>query len=183
MSEPTILAIDMGTQSARALLFDLQGNLLAKGQQKIEPYYSVAPGWAEQDPEVFWQAICAACQKLWQQPGVDKTRIRGVGLTTQRATVLNLDRNLRPLRPAIVWMDQRRTQGLKPIGGLWGLAFRLSGMTATVRYLQAEAEASHPSARNLGPNSQVRVALGLPDLPSGGGSDGFDRLSGGLFAF
>jgi len=142
MSEPTLLAIDMGTQSARALLFDLQGNLLAKGQQKIEPYYSPAPGWAEQDPEVFWQAICSACQKLWQQPGVNKASIRGVGLTTQRATVINLDRDLRPLRPAIVWMDQRRTPGLKPIGGLWGLAFRLSGMTATVNYLQAEAEAS-----------------------------------------
>lgn len=142
MSQDTVLAIDMGTQSARALLFDLQGNLLAKAQQKIEPYYSTAPGWAEQDPEVFWQAICSACQTLWQQPGVERSTIRGVGLTTQRATVINLDEHLRPLRPAIVWMDQRRTPGLKPIGGLWGLAFRLSGMRPTVAYLQAEAEAS-----------------------------------------
>ena len=47
-----------------------------------------------------------------------------------------------PLRPAIVWPDQRRTTGLKPIGGLWGLAFRLSGMSRTSAYLQEQAEAS-----------------------------------------
>jgi sugar (pentulose or hexulose) kinase len=46
------------------------------------------------------------------------------------------------LRPAIVWLDQRRTEGLKPVGGLWGLAFKASGMTETVAYLQAEAEAN-----------------------------------------
>jgi sugar (pentulose or hexulose) kinase len=53
-----------------------------------------------------------------------------------------VDREGRPLRPAIVWLDQRRTLGLKPVGGWWGLAFRLSGMSETVAYLQAEAEAN-----------------------------------------
>ena len=68
--------------------------------------------------------------------------IAGVALTTQRSTVINLDADGQPLRPAIVWLDQRRTEGLRPVGGLWGLAFRLSGMTETVAYLQAEAEAN-----------------------------------------
>ena len=137
-----ILAIDNGTQSVRALLFDLQGSLLAKGQIPIEPYFSSGPGLAEQHPQVFWQAICDACRLLWTQPGADPQRVAGVALTTQRATVLNLDREGRPLRPAILWLDQRRTPGQKPVGGLWGLAFRLSGMTGTVAYLQAEAEAN-----------------------------------------
>ena len=53
-----ILAIDNGTQSVRALLFDPQGNLLAKSRVPIEPYFSTAPGLAEQEPEVFWQALC-----------------------------------------------------------------------------------------------------------------------------
>ena len=72
MTGEHFLAIDAGTQSIRALIFDLRGNLIAKSRVPIEPYYSTAPGLAEQDPEVFWNAVCEACQKLWQMPGVDK---------------------------------------------------------------------------------------------------------------
>lgn len=142
MTKEHLLAIDCGTQSVRALVFDPRGNLLAKTQVKIESYSQPEPGMVEQDPEVFWQALCRACQELWQIPGVRKDAIAGVALTTQRATVINLDKNGQPLRPAIVWMDQRRTTGVKPVGGLWGLAFALSGMSETVAYLQAEAEAN-----------------------------------------
>mgnify|MGYP001069029268 CR=1 FL=1 len=140
MSGETILAIDNGTQSVRALIFDLRGNLIAKKRIPIQPYYSKKPGWAEQDPAVFWDGVCQACQALWTMDGVDKSSIVGVGLTTQRSTVLNLDKEHQPLRPAIVWLDQRRTENLKPVGGLWGLLFKLSGMQDTVRYLQAETE-------------------------------------------
>ena len=135
-----ILAIDNGTQSVRALVFDPCGNLVAKSRVPIEPYFSTAPGLAEQHPDVFWQAVCQACQEIWTMPGVSKDAIRAVALTTQRNTMINVDADGQPLRPAIVWLDQRRTEGLKPVGGLWGLAFRASGMTETVAYLQAEAE-------------------------------------------
>jgi sugar (pentulose or hexulose) kinase len=142
VTKDLILSIDNGTQSVRALLFDSTGQLLAKSRIPIESYFSREPGLAEQDPQVFWQAVCQACQSLWRMPGVAKERIAGVALTTQRSTVINLDKDGVPLRPAIVWLDQRRTEGLKPVGGLWGLAFRLSGMTRTAAYLQAEAEAN-----------------------------------------
>jgi sugar (pentulose or hexulose) kinase len=142
MTRDRILAIDNGTQSVRALVFDARGNLLARSRVSIQPYFSNQPGYAEQDPAVFWQAVCDACQQLWQMPGVSKDSIAGVALTTQRGTIINLDQHDQPLRPALVWLDQRRTENLKPIGGLWGLAFRLSGMTPTVAYLQAEAEAN-----------------------------------------
>jgi sugar (pentulose or hexulose) kinase len=134
-----ILAIDNGTQSARAIVFDPRGNLLAKYRVPIESYYSTAPGLAEQAPEVFWDAICQACQGLWAQ-GVDKSSIAAVSLTTQRSTLINLDKNGKPLRPAIVWPDQRRAEGLKPVGGWWGVAFALAGAKETVSYLQAEGE-------------------------------------------
>jgi sugar (pentulose or hexulose) kinase len=140
MPGETILAIDNGTQSVRALIFDLRGNLVAKKRVPIQPYFSKKPGWAEQDPAVFWDSVCQACQALWMMDGVDKSSIVGVGLTTQRSTVINLDKEHQPLRPAIVWLDQRRTKNLKPVGGLWGLLFKLAGMKDTVRYLQAEAE-------------------------------------------
>ncbi len=71
-----------------------------------------------------------------------KDAIAGVTLTTQRGTLINLDKTGQPLRPAMVWLDQRRTEGLKPVSGVWGLAFALSGMSGTVAYLQAEAEAN-----------------------------------------
>jgi sugar (pentulose or hexulose) kinase len=140
MSKDCVLAIDNGTQSVRALVFDTQGNLLAKSRVEIEPYYSTAPGLAEQDPQVFWQAVCSACQQIWALPGNFKERIAGVSLTTQRSTVINVDSDGNSLRPAIVWLDQRRTPGLKPVSGLWGLAFLLTGMRETSAYLQAEAE-------------------------------------------
>lgn len=142
MSQDYILAIDNGTQSVRALLFDLRGNLAARARVPLVPYVSPHPGWAEQDPEYYWSSLCQACQALWQETDIPKEAIAGVALTTQRSTVVNVDRQGRPLRPAIVWLDQRRTEGLKPVGGLWGLAFRLTGMTETVARLQADGEAN-----------------------------------------
>lgn len=142
MTADTVLAIDNGTQSVRALLFDLQGNLLAKSKIPIEPYYSNQAGYAEQDPQVYWNGVIRACRQLWLLPSVYKDRIAAVALTTQRSTLLNVDEQGNPLRPAIVWLDQRRTEGLKPVGGFWGALFKISGMSETVAYLQAEAEAN-----------------------------------------
>jgi sugar (pentulose or hexulose) kinase len=140
MNRDQLLAIDHGTQSVRALIFDPRGGLIAKSRVPIEPYFSTAPGLAEQHPAVFWHAVCVACRQLWSLPGVSPDALAGVGLTTQRGTIVALDAGGNPVRPAILWLDQRRTEGLKPLGGLWGLAFRLSGMSQTVAYLQAEAE-------------------------------------------
>ena len=136
-----LLAIDNGTQSVRAIVFDPRGKILYKSRVPIEPYYSTAPGLAEQDPEVFWKAVCDACQNLWVQ-GVDKSSLAAVSLTTQRSTLINVDKVGKPLRPAIHWLDQRRTEGLKPLSGFWGAAFKIAGASETVAYLQAEAEAN-----------------------------------------
>ena len=136
-----LLAIDNGTQSVRALVFDPRGNLLHKVRVPIGPYFSAGPGLAEQDPEVFWRAVCEACQGLWAQ-GADKSSLAAAALTTQRGTVINLDKQGKALRPAILWLDQRRADGQKPLGGFWGAAFKLLRASATVAYLQAEAEAN-----------------------------------------
>jgi hypothetical protein len=76
-----ILAIDVGTQSVRALLFDPQGHLVHKVRVPIEPYVSPQPGWAEQDPDYFWENLCAACRRLWQEAPVPKDAVAGVALT------------------------------------------------------------------------------------------------------
>lgn len=59
-----LLAIDNGTQSVRALLFDLRGKLVSRSRVPISPYYSEQPGWAEQDPQYYWDSLCKACQGL-----------------------------------------------------------------------------------------------------------------------
>ncbi len=137
-----ILAIDSGTQSVRALLFDPAGGLVASHKVEIEPYVSPRPGWAEQDPELYWRSLCEAVRGLWSSAPVGPDAVAGLALTTQRATVINVDRKGRPLRPAIVWLDQRRSEELPRVGGLWGLALKAAGMGETVAYFQAEAESN-----------------------------------------
>jgi sugar (pentulose or hexulose) kinase len=138
-----ILAIDVGTQSVRALLFDLRGTLIASSKVPIEPYVSPQPGWAEQDPELYWRSMAEACARLRAEPAAAHPEaLAGLTITTQRGTVVVSDADGRPLRPAIVWLDQRRTEGLAPIGGRYGAAFRALRIRDTVAAFQADAEAN-----------------------------------------
>jgi len=115
-SDELILAIDAGTQSVRAALVDLTGQIYDLVKTPIEPYFSARPGWAEQQPEYYWQMLCQTCRKLLDTSGLPKDRIVVVTLTTQRSTYVNVDRDGNPLRPAIVWLDQRKAdiQGIIP---------------------------------------------------------------------
>ena len=141
-TQDLLLAVDNGTQSLKALIFDLEGQLLAKELVPFASYFSKQPAWAEQDPDVFWEAFCRACQELWRQHPHFRERIAGMAVTTQRGTVINVDVHGKPLRPAMLWLDQRKTYGLPPVGGLWGGIFGIAGLSKTVAYLQAEAEAN-----------------------------------------
>ncbi len=137
-----ILAIDVGTQSIRAILIDLEGSIVGKSQLFFEPYHSSQAGWVEQDPNYFWKMLGDACQKLWQDHPEEKPRIAAVALTTQRGTMVNVDSAGEPLRPAITWMDRRRAEGANPDLSLkWRTAFALAGLTNTINYFTAEAEA------------------------------------------
>ncbi|HMN12935.1 MAG TPA: FGGY-family carbohydrate kinase, partial [Bellilinea sp.] len=142
MTKDQLLAIDFGTQSVRALIFSLDGTLVAKSQIPVTGYRSEKPGWVEMDAERYWDYLGEACQNLWQQPSPDRQKIAGVALTSQRNNVVNVDKQGKPLRPVIHWSDQRRTFGVKPVGGLWGAAFKLVNMDETVRTFQAEAESN-----------------------------------------
>jgi sugar (pentulose or hexulose) kinase len=107
-----ILSIDSGTQSVRAVIFDLLGNIVDIVKTPIDPYYSEHPGWAEQDPEYYWRTLCLTCKKLFKTTHVPKKAIKGVTLTCLRDTMINIDREGQPLRSAIVWMDQRKAKNL-----------------------------------------------------------------------
>lgn len=143
MSRHRLLSIDVGTQSARAIVFDEHGRLLAKAQQVFDcAYLSPQPGWAEQDPEIYWRAIADCCQRLWRDGEIRPESIEALSLTTQRSTVICLDGSGTVLRPAIVWLDQRRSAAPPPMGPLWGAAFGVVGARPLVAHMQAEAEAN-----------------------------------------
>ena len=134
-----VLAIDNGTQSIRALVFDDCGNVVAKSKVDIEAYYSSQPGWAEQEADYYWQSLGLACQNLWAQGVVTPEQINGVSLTTQRYTMINLDEDKKPLRPAIVWMDQRKASIEKPLPGIWGFLIKALGLNNLISELRAKA--------------------------------------------
>ncbi len=136
-----ILAIDFGTQSVRALVYTQSGECRAKHQLSIEQYQHPEPGWTEHDVEGFWTLLTASCQGLWAQ-GVDPSNIIAVVVTTQRATVINLDEMGRPLRPAIIWTDQRRAPPRGRLPRLWRVLFSLLRIRPIVENLEAEAEAN-----------------------------------------
>ena len=109
-NEECVISIDAGTQSIRASLIDFHGNIIQIVKNEIEPYYSVNPGWAEQDPEYFWKVLSRTCKKLMTSLAVKKESILGVTLTTQRNTMISLDSTGKPLRPAFVWLDRRKAK-------------------------------------------------------------------------
>jgi len=138
-----VLAIDVGTQSVRALVFDARGRLVDGARLVYEPaYVSPRPGWAEQDPDYYWLKTAEACAKLWSQGRVAPDSLAGAALTGQRGTVVNLDQDGQPLRPAILWLDQRRAARLPVLPVHWRLIFKTTGLSPTLRHLQAEAEAN-----------------------------------------
>jgi sugar (pentulose or hexulose) kinase len=140
MSEPLLLAIDNGTQSVRALLFDLQGTLVGRAQQLLRDYRVPQAGWHEHDGEGFWAAACRACLMLWRDAPELSAQVRGVAVTTQRGTLLPVDAAGRGLRPAITWLDQRRASRVPSLGPAWRAVIALTGHAAALRHFMHEAE-------------------------------------------
>ena len=135
-----ILSIDCGTQSLRALLFDQNGRLIDLEKIEYDPYNSPHPGWAEQHPEVFWSSLCVACSTLKERNGEVFQHLDGVGITTQRDTIINVDAAGDPLRPAIVWLDIRKARPVWNPGGLMKLLYRFVGMDEAVLKLQVDGK-------------------------------------------
>lgn len=142
MDDKLILAIDFGTQSVRALVFDRYGKIVAKGQRPVSAYTEPKLGWSEHDVEGLWTLVGDACQLIWRTSSVTPQMIKGVVVTTQRATVINLDSAGKPLRPAIIWTDQRRAEARAKLPWYWLALFKLLGIHDTIKNIEMEAEAS-----------------------------------------
>ncbi|MEZ5557186.1 MAG: glycerol kinase GlpK [Pseudomonadales bacterium] len=118
-----IMAIDQGTSSSRAIVFDEYGTILGVGQQPFDMIFP-ADGWVEQDPEVLWQTTLAAGREALAAAATGAAELSAIGITNQRETTLVWDRDSGEcLHNAIVWQDRRtapfcgrlRDDGLSPM--------------------------------------------------------------------
>lgn len=107
MSGRHILAIDQGTTSSRAMIFNESWDCVAVAQQEFNQIYP-QDGWVEHDPEDIWQSVLAVCRQALQRADEAGCDIAGIGITNQRETTLVWDRQTgKPIYNAIVWQDRR----------------------------------------------------------------------------
>ncbi len=107
MSGRHILAIDQGTTSSRAMIFDESGHCVVQAQQEFSQIYP-QDGWVEHDPEEIWQSVLDVCRQTLKQAEAAEIDVVGIGITNQRETTLVWDRLTgKPLYNAIVWQDRR----------------------------------------------------------------------------
>lgn len=102
-----ILALDQGTTSSRAILFDHDGLIKAVAQKEIKQLFP-KPGWVEHDPEEIWKSQCSVAIEATKKAGIFKEDVAAMGITNQRETTILWDRRTGdPLYNAIVWQDRR----------------------------------------------------------------------------
>jgi glycerol kinase len=105
-----VLALDQGTTSSRALLFDHEGHVRAVAQQEITQHYPKA-GWVEQEPDEIWQTQIDVAHQALRQASVAASEVAAIGITNQRETTVVWERaSGRPIYRAIVWQDRRTAE-------------------------------------------------------------------------
>ncbi|HFQ15845.1 MAG TPA: xylulokinase, partial [Rhodobacteraceae bacterium] len=98
--------IDLGTSGIKLALFDDNEHLLAAASRPIA-VSRPRPGWSEQPPDLWWRAVCSGLDELAATAPEAMARLRGIGLSGQMLGLVLLDEAQRPVRPAILWNDQR----------------------------------------------------------------------------
>jgi xylulokinase len=102
----TLLGLDAGTTSVKAAVFDSLGRCLGIGREEYQ-LSTPSAEQAELDTEIYWQASVKAIHAALVQAGVDPASVRAISVSSQGETTITLDRNGHPLRPALVWLDNR----------------------------------------------------------------------------
>ncbi len=137
-----ILSIDCGTQSIRAILFDTNGNLIDKEQIHYKAYTNPKPGWAEQDANIYWDGLCQASTILKERNPEKYKAIKGVGITTLRSTMVNVDKDGNALRPIITWLDQRKAKNTFKASFFNRIIFKIIGIESTLSKLERKGQSN-----------------------------------------
>ncbi|HEY4867863.1 MAG TPA: FGGY-family carbohydrate kinase [Candidatus Dormibacteraeota bacterium] len=126
---PYLIGIDYGTGGVRVGIFDSEGTPVVFRGISIETQYP-RPGWAEQNPDEWWSCLQTAMTEAMQESRVSPEEIAGISVGATSATVLALDRDGRPSRPAIMWMDVRASDQARRIAETGHPALKYSGFGA-----------------------------------------------------
>lgn len=134
-----VLAHDLGTTGDKATLFSSEGKLLGSAFASYPTYYP-KPGWAEQEPEHYWQAFCRSTRELLEKTRVPAARIAAVAFSGQMMAALPVDRQGRALRNSIIWADLRSTSQAERLGGRIDpdRVYRISGHRLSASYSAAK---------------------------------------------
>ncbi len=135
-----ILSIDCGTQSTRAILFSEKGEVIDKEQVFYEPYQSPKAGWAEQHADIYWNSLCKASVELEKRNSQVFKHIKGVGVTTLRSTMVNVDENGTVLRPSLLWLDQRTAKNVYKPNFFIDLIFKAIGVKTTLKKMERKGQ-------------------------------------------
>jgi glycerol kinase len=153
-----VLALDQGTTSSRAILFDEQARAIAVDQREFPQSYP-QPGWVEHDPEAIWESQLAAARGVLARAAVPAAEVTAIGITNQRETALVWERATgRPIYPAIVWQSRQTASICDDLRGR-GLADQVRARTGLV----IDAYFSATKIRfilDAVPGAQARAAAG-----------------------
>ncbi len=101
-----LIGIDIGTTNVKSVLFNEDGTKIMEHGVEC-PLYLVKPGWVEQDPLEWWEAVIATIARVVKESKVDKKDIVGIGVSSQAPTLIPIDRDGNVLRNGLIWMDRR----------------------------------------------------------------------------
>lgn len=134
-----ILAHDLGTTGNKASLFDTQGQLIASASAPYDTFYP-RPGWAEQDPDAWWQAVSVSTRRLLAESGRLASEIAVIGFSGQMMGCLLVDDHGSPLQRAIIWADQRADKEADWIAERLGpeRLYRITGHRPSANYTAAK---------------------------------------------
>ena len=133
MKDKLVLTIDFGTQSLRTCLINTHGEIVKIVKKVYEPtYISTQKGYAEQDADFYWERLIEALKELTSIAKDLLDGIIGATITTFRDSSVQLDKDNKPIRKMILWLDQRMARAKEKLPFFHKLAFRLVGMTNTV---------------------------------------------------
>ena len=101
-----LIGVDIGTSGTKTVLFDETGNVIASATVEY-PMYQPKNGYAEQNPADWYNASIETMRAVMAKSGVDKTQVKGIGLSGQMHGLVMLDKDYNVIRPSIIWCDQR----------------------------------------------------------------------------
>ena len=124
-----LVVIDGGTQNIKAFIFDENGNEVHGESSPVTPYFAPQPDFAEQDAGAYLRIAQEVTRRAVQNSRIAADTIAGIAITTHRSTVVPVDENGNPVRSAITWLDERKTEGLRlPGGPVMAVAFKVARM-------------------------------------------------------